>query len=482
MESENVKIPSIIRSFGTNLFFYMTGTVATLVFGIVSTLLIPKYLSVDHYGFWQLFILYSGYIGLLQLGLGEGALVVWARDGGDLYRKEIRRALKYLVLEQIAVVIPLSILIYFVCDQTYKWLLLLLMCFSFVMNLVAIFINAAQAAKRFKSLSIILAARNLIFLIFIILLFVTDYTNYFYIVVAYILSWMIVLIAFSLIFHKDIQANNVFSTSLWDYGKKTVNIGVFVMLGNYIAVFLLSIDRLLVSSLLPISQFAVYAFASNVVVFYYYCVRAVSEVFFPYLSMALPEMRKKIYQLGRSALILIWAITLIIYFPITKLIELYLPDYTGSVSILALLICGVGFGSLIQVIHVNYYKLHNKQRIYFIIGVVSLILSTLLILLALKLTGSLEAVAAALLCSLCIWYILSELGLKAIVGEGYKGILISLMQLVSYSVIFLLIVMLPVGFWAKTIIYLLTFSVMTWCFLRFDIKELTFIAVKMKGK
>ena len=46
-----------IRAFGKDVLIYSLGNGFVLLFGFVQVLIIPKYLSVEAYGYWQLFIL-----------------------------------------------------------------------------------------------------------------------------------------------------------------------------------------------------------------------------------------------------------------------------------------------------------------------------------------------------------------------------------------------------------------------------------------
>ena len=53
--------------------------VVVLVASLVKALVIPKILSVDGFAFWQVYVLYSGFVGVFALGYSDG---VYLRFGG----------------------------------------------------------------------------------------------------------------------------------------------------------------------------------------------------------------------------------------------------------------------------------------------------------------------------------------------------------------------------------------------------------------
>lgn len=52
-----------IGQLGRNLRVAFTAQIISLVQSCVVTLLLPKFLGVEGYSFWQLFIFYSAYVG-----------------------------------------------------------------------------------------------------------------------------------------------------------------------------------------------------------------------------------------------------------------------------------------------------------------------------------------------------------------------------------------------------------------------------------
>jgi len=470
------------QSFGKDVLIYSLGNGLLLVFGFIQVLIIPRYLSVEGYGYWQLFLLYSSFVGILHLGFIDGVLVRWAGRELAQISGEIKIAFRFLIVEQVVVVAPLGLLLYFLLPSPFQWICLMILAFAFVTNLAGFFMFTLQAVRKFRLLTAAYVGRGATFLILIILLFAMGYSKYIYVVYAFLVTLLLTLPAFAFWFRQHLWGQQPVTHQLWAYGRENINIGIFVLLGNFVLVLFLAIDRLIVSSFFTIDQFAIYAFALAVAVVAYALIRAVSEVFFPYLSGAEPRVRTQVYRLGKPAIVLTWAAILAIYFPLSRLVESYLPHYVASLPIMQILLCTVGFGGVIQVLHVNYYKVYRKQRQYFIWGVMALALSAVLNLLAIKVWGTLESVAIATLSSFGIWYTVNELSLRSVVGGNGRELGKGIVVLGSYLGAFWIASLLTGWFVAQMLIYICLFFLITWFFLRHEVKELVALASEVRGQ
>jgi len=343
-----------------------------------------------------------------------------------------------------------------------------------------IFIN--QALKKFKLLTLVNIIQDGCFILFAIVLKISGYFTSSNVIWAYSASYLIVLFGMILLFWGNLWGKNHSISSLWTYGGMNINIGIFIVLGNFVSASFLTIDRWMVNNFFPIQQFAIYAFALSIALISNTLTGTISQVLFPYISNTTQEIRNRAFYSGKSAFILLWALILVLYFPIGKLVEYYLPAYTLSLPIIRILVCTVSFGGLIQILHVNYYKIYGKQRLYFAWGLTSLIMSVLLNFLVIKIWGTLESVAIVMLVSFGVWYIINELCLKSTVGESNWELWKSLAIILSYMGAYWITFLLAKCFLVQMMIYLGCFCLITWLFLRQQIQEYLVMAIGlMKG-
>jgi O-antigen/teichoic acid export membrane protein len=354
--------------------------------------------------------------------------------------------------------------------------------YALIWNLAIFFIFTTQAIRQFRLLAALEVLRAFVFLAVIVLLFASGHIEYQYIIVAWLAAYIFFMFALAVRYRRYLWGNGSPAPSPASFGKKNIDTGIFILLGNFVFVIFWTLDRLLVSSFFTIEQFAVYAFAVTVAQITYFLNRAVADVLFPHLSAMAPEQHTGAYQVGKRVLILCWAILLGAYFPLAALIEFYLPQYTGSLHIIKILMGTVGFSSLILILHVNYYRLYQKQRQYFSRAITALILAVLLALIAIKILGTLESVAIAILISFSVWYIINEMSLKAVTGENSGKIWKDIVIIGCYLASFWLTSFLGSWFIAQVLLYSGFFLVISVIFFQADLRRIMLMMRKIRNK
>lgn len=471
-----------LRPFTSDILVNSVGRGTLLVFGFVQGIIIPKFLPLEAYGYWQIFMLYAGYAGILHFGAIEGILLSWAGKDPDKIRNKMGLALRFLLFQEVIVILPLCFILFFALKPPFEWIALMTLIYALIFNMSAFFQYSSQAFRKFKTLTTVNIATSLVFIIAIICLFAFGFRDYTYTVYSYLLASVIGFAAFWFLFRRYFQHSEYPFHPTFSYGKELIKVGIFVYLGDIITALFLSIDRLTVSSFFPIDQFATYAFALTVAMIGYAFVTAVSQVFFPYLSAAAPKLRIRAYRIGKPILILAWACILAIYFPVAWLVWFYLPHYTTSLPIMQILLCTVGFGSMIQILHISYYMAYRKQRQYFLYGIAALAVLAVLVFAAVKIWGTLESVAIATLVGFVVWYIINELSLKSIVRESNRGLWKSFGIICSYVAAFWVSFRVTDRLVMQMIVYICLFALLTWLFSRHTIKELIVIANEIRGQ
>jgi len=471
-EQSGSKQPFGFRDFARDVLVYSSGNAFLIVSGTILVFIIPKYLSVQEYGYWQLFMLYSAYVGILHLGFINGIHVRWAGKELNEVGDEIRKAFAFLVLELVFVITPITLFLYFVLDSPLQWIGFMVVLFGFVVCLLSFFTFTGLATRRFWLLIMVNMGRGLIFLAVVVLLIGFDHLDYRILILAYLGSLSAILSAVVLWFGRYLRGGISSISSLCSYGRQNIKIGIFVLFGNFIIVFFLTIDRIMADSFFSLEEFAVYAFAIMVATLIYNFVRVVNEVFFPHLSALAIESQRRAFHLAKPALVLCWAAFLTLYFPATALVQFYLPQYVDSLEIMQVLFCTVGFGSIIQILHVSYYLAHRKQRSYFTWGLVALALAFGLNLLAILIWDTLHSLAIATLISFIAWYTINEVSLRSVVRQTNKQIMKGLAIIGAYLTAYVIAYSLVDWYVAQTLVYFGMFLLISWILLRSEAREL----------
>lgn len=437
MNQQNERNSSFnLQAFSSDVLIYSFGQAFLLIFGFIQSLIIPKYLSTTSYGYWQLFLLYTAYIGILHLGFLDGVLVRWAGKEPEVLKEEIPLAFRFVIVEQ-GVIVGILVVIVGVSDILSKEIAFAVLANAIIYNLFTYFLFIAQATKCFKLVTAANIGRGLLFFVLILLTYFSGHFSYLSLIFATMATGIIMVFIFAFHTRDFLFYHNTDRKSLFQYGKENIRIGIFVLLGNFTALIFSTIDRLAVGSFFPITQFAIYTFAMSMCGLATVFLQAVAQVFFPYLSESKTEIRTKAYGLLKPTLVIFWAATLAVYFPFSIWIKYYLPHYADSLPLMAVLLCTIGFSGQINILHANFFKVYRKQRVYFILAGISFIEAVILNLLAVSLFGTLKAVAATAIFNFSLWYLLNEISLRHLVEGSAKEILKWMLIMSAYIGAFL---------------------------------------------
>src|ERR1700686_182539 len=93
---------NIKSDFARHAVVHTVANLGTLACSGAFAFILPRFLSVDDYGYYRLFLLYGSFAGILHLGFLDGLLVRWAARPLPRLRNELSGSLVFLTLEQIA--------------------------------------------------------------------------------------------------------------------------------------------------------------------------------------------------------------------------------------------------------------------------------------------------------------------------------------------------------------------------------------------
>ena len=64
------------REIAKNFLVAMLAQGVSFLLSAITSLLVPRLLGVESFGFWQLFLLYCSYVGFADLGISEGVYLI----------------------------------------------------------------------------------------------------------------------------------------------------------------------------------------------------------------------------------------------------------------------------------------------------------------------------------------------------------------------------------------------------------------------
>lgn len=395
------------------------GSALAAVFNILLVFLIPRLVTVEQYGYWRLFLLYAGYVGFLHFGFADGALLRWAGRTFDAIRHEVGPSWKYLVLQHLAVILPLCVIFGLIpgVPSNIRILFTEVLIFGLVMNSATLLQYSMQAARVFWPVAIASAVPPGVFVVLTFCWTLRSTPTANDLILLYGISWTVVLIYLWVRIGPRLGGLSSTSSTL---GKTLTTVGWPVLLANTGYALVQSADRLVVSSALPITEFAQYSLAASTMFVPITAIAAVSRVFFSHAAAVEHDGRVKIYGHMSRFLLLAWSLLLPYFFVLEAFVQHFLPKYIPSLPVAGILVLSVIFLAGIQILHMSYFYLYGKQRqfLYQTVGALAVGAGVALVL-AMSL-HSLFAVAIGQVVVLALWWMGNEWTLRRTTSQSKR--------------------------------------------------------------
>ena len=368
-----------IKSLASNLSIAFLAQGVSLVLSITMSLLVPKVLGVDEFGYWQLFLFYTSYVGFFHFGLNDG---VYLLNGGrvrcELDKRSVNSQFWFGAAFQcvFAGIILSSSLGGGFGDQR-----------GFVLAVTALFLvlnNASgylgyvfQAINETKLFSFSIIIDKLVFLAPLCLLLATDVTDFRWYVAAYALSKLCSLV-YCAMRAKDILASGFLGLHDTAYeSAKSVGVGIKLMLANIAGMLVLGIVRFVVDAVWGIEIFGQLSFALSMVSFFMVFISQASMVLFPALRQSEEHELSRYFSVSRDWLSLLLPAVYILYFPAKWLLCLWLPQYGASLSLFALLLPLCLFDGKMSLVGTTFFKVLRMEGSLLIVNMITMAFSTI---------------------------------------------------------------------------------------------------------
>lgn len=383
--------------------------------GIFVGFLIPKILGVTEYGYYKIFTLYATYIGIFTFGISEGLYLKYSGvQYENLDMKGVRFFTRLVVALQILVAVVLSIIALFCLHGEYKIIFLAISIYLIELNITTYYQYIAQMTMRFKDYSARNIIKSVLTICSVILMYIIYYfqgkkfLSYRY-YIFFVLCISTVLLIMYIIKYKDVTfgvADN------WkDRRMELVDLmkmGIPFVIGTLCSTLILSIDRQFVSVGFDTSTYGIYAFAYNMLSLVTVCTSAISTVLYPTLKQSKDGQIKEKFPVLVTYVSVFIFFALNSYFPLTIFVKWFLPQYVESLEIFRIVFPGLAFSAVISVVMQNYYKLLEKNVLYFVINLGVLVLSVITNFIAYHFWKTPSAISWASIFTLILYYLIAE--------------------------------------------------------------------------
>ena len=272
-----------------NISKVLFGNITTIISGVLIGLILPMLISVKDYGYYKTFTLYMSYIGCFAIGIIDGINLKYAgKKLAELNEKDFRLYFKVLLIMHIIISFIVIILSCIFLKSDIKIIFIIIGLFIIPNNLSGYFQQISQATQRFTEYAIRNVIKSIGNIFILLVMFILLKLNYSVSYIHYIVLFLIVnliLFIWYIITYKEIvfgKASDLKTNK--EEIKEYIFTGFPLMLSNLCGTLILTIDRQFVSIIFIKEEYAIYAFAYNLLSLITVAISAISVVLFPMLK------------------------------------------------------------------------------------------------------------------------------------------------------------------------------------------------------
>lgn len=481
MENEKVTKtkPAIIK----NIFSVGFSNVVVMLSSVLVGFLVPKMMSLYDYGYYKIFSLYLGYIGVFHLGFCDGIYILY---GGEKYenldKRKFRAYSKFYILFQLFMTALIIFISLFLNEHEYKYIFIFVGVSVFATNITTYYQFISQITGRFKELSIRNIIKSILSIIVIINLFILFKTNMInnleykiYILIVSIIN--VILAGWYIFTYKNITFGKSFAIN--NCKKEIIElfkIGIPLLISNLVVTAIMLIDRQFVSALFSKEEYAIYAFAYSLLAFITTAISAISTVLYPMIKTSKHDFLKNNYNSFICVISIFISICLLSYYPLALIVRAFLPNYVGSIVFLRILLPGLIYSTCNSVIIYNYYKAMGMTKKYFKVSIIIFLITIFFNIAAYVVFGTMESISFASVIVFFLWFLLLE---NALVRKWNIKTNLNNIYILSIVTIFYLSTMIS-NLLISFIVYILLMILAIFCFEYKLIKKLLLYIRKNK--
>lgn len=385
-----------------------------MILGVLSVLIFPKLIGVASFGYYQLYIFYSGYTVITALGWADG---VYLRVGGQSYEKlnvkEQSSQFWLLTISQTVLYTILCFLAVFNVEDPNKRIVLLLTC------ICAIIINPRyylklilQSTGRIQEYALVEITERLISIAVSLVFVLIGFRSYILLIVLDVIGRFLSF-CIGVLYCKNIVFTHArFSQKTLIAVKDNISSGFMVLFATQSSSLIIGIVRYSIENHWDITTFSKISLTVSIANMALRCIDSIAIVMFPALRRTDERELPVLYGIINTCLIVLVSGSLLFYQPAAEILKQWLPKYKDSIRYAAILLPICIFECKNSMLVTTYIKTIRKERILFWVNLVSLACSGIFSLVFVYLLNSVE---------LSVPSILVVLLLRCAIGEVLLG-------------------------------------------------------------
>lgn len=404
-------LKNIAYSFGANL--------TSLCISIFMVMFVPKFLSINDYGLWQLFLFYFSYLGFLHFGWEDGIYLRYAGKNYDELNRKTFAGQFYgiIVLQIVLAVLISSIGQILVSDPVKRTALICAAWLAPFVNFNNLCNFIMQITNRIKDYAKLLLTERVVFFLAVVLFLLVFHWNEFrYMYYAKLFSVAGISLAGVYLCRSLLRPRFYPLRQVLSEAGENLLVGSKLMLANIASMLIIGIVRYGVSIGWDVATFGKVSLTLGVSNFLMVFINSVSVVFFPIVKRMDEGRRASAYAVIRNMLDFILFAALIGYYPLKCILAWWLPKYADSLIYMSVLFPVCVFESKVTLLINTYLKSMRREFLMLEINVVSVVFSLIVTIVTVGIWHNLDAVVFSIVlvyafrCVLAEYHVIKLLG------------------------------------------------------------------------
>lgn len=400
-------------NFKSAFFAQLTSLTVSLIMAFV----VPKFITVIDYSYWQLFIFYNILIIFLNLGYNQG---IYLKYGGISLEKlpglHIGQHLVNVTILQLILALPIFFYADCINDPSKAVVFIFIAVASIVNNLSDFYCYLFQTINKINHYAVVIVTYNFLFICALFGLILCQVTgglvlNFKILIFAYLLSRFVALVVGCKITRKLIGKHIFTGIKLfsWHDSVELIKIGLFLSASDLVGFLVLGLNRLTIEHYWGITTFGLVSFSLQLSNFLMTFIKQISLVLFPYLRTETYEYSKKFFLRFISLSNCYSPLLLLAYVPIYAFVVYWLPQYVKACEYLVMLLPICIYEMRMQILGVTFLKVFRHERALFGINIVALLISFICMLLFGVYMHNLDLIVLSMLGSIMIRSVLTDI-------------------------------------------------------------------------
>lgn len=421
---------SKVSNFIKNFMYSLTSNIVAVLVSTLVILIVPKLIGIEGYGYLQLYLFYSSYVGFLHFGWNDG---IYLRYGGKEY-KQLDKNLFFSQFYMLAILqIIISIIIstfgvLLVADESKTFIIQMTAICLLLTNTNFMLLYILQSTNRIKEYANIMMISRILYFTLTVSFLVSGIREYKLIIVSDLIGRLISLLYAMYCCH-DIVFRKI-STFYFSFREAidNISVGIKLMFANIASMLIIGVVRFGIERSWDVSTFGKVSLTLSISNLLMLFINALGIVVFPILRRTNKTRLPSIYITMSDLLMIILLGTLMIYYPLKVVLTLWLPEYADNLMYMALVFPMCVFEGKMALLINTYLKTLRKEKMMLKINLFSLFWCIIITIITTMLLKNLNLALVSIVIILALRCSITEILLSKILRISIvKDIVLELM-------------------------------------------------------